>query len=167
MSNVFEESGRFFLGCNYWASHAGTAMWQKWDADVVDEDFRRIAAAGLTVVRAFPLWPDFQPIDLLLQGSGRPREYRFGEQPLPETEEGRCGMSVEAVEHFQVFCDLAQKHGISLVIGLVTGWMSGRFFAPRALERRNVLTDPVCLMWETRFVRYMVRRFREHPAIKY
>jgi len=163
--NIFEERGRFFLGCNYWASHAGTAMWSDWNEEIVEEDLRRISASGLTVLRVFPLWSDFQPLTLLLQHNALPREYRFGEQLLPDTEEGKAGISAEAVAHFQVFCDLAHKYGLSLVVGLVTGWMSGRFFAPGPLEGKNVFTDPVALMWEIRFVRYMVRRFKSHPAI--
>ena len=54
--------GSFTLGCNYWASHAGTAMWRDWDPDVVRDDLAKLAAHGLQVLRVFPLWPDFQPI---------------------------------------------------------------------------------------------------------
>ncbi len=50
-------------------------------------------------------------------------------------------------------------------MGLITGWMSGRLHVPPALERRNVLTDPVAIQWQVRFVRAFVRRFREHAAI--
>ena len=32
------ESGKFFTGCNYWASHAGTNMWHDWQPDVVESD---------------------------------------------------------------------------------------------------------------------------------
>ncbi len=157
--------GRFVVGCNYWASHAGTAMWRDWQADVVDRDFARLAAAKLQVLRVFPLWPDFQPLTLLRGGGGRPREYRFGEKPLPDTEDGRAGMSDVALEHFAEFSALAQKHGLHLVVGLVTGWMSGRLFVPPALEGLNVITDAEAIMWQTRFVRHFVRRFRESPAV--
>ena len=42
-------SGRdgFALGCNYWASHAGTEMWRRWDADVVEKDFAALEAHGV------------------------------------------------------------------------------------------------------------------------
>ena len=66
---------------------------------------------------------------------------------------------------FAAFADLAAQHGLKLIVGLVTGWMSGRLFVPPGLEGRNVLTDPVAIMWQVRFVQYFVRRFREHPAI--
>ena len=53
--------GEFFVGCNYWASHAGTNMWHDWDAGVVEADIKRLAEAGVDVMRVFPLWSDFQP----------------------------------------------------------------------------------------------------------
>jgi endo-1,4-beta-mannosidase len=43
--------------------------------------------------------------------------------------------------------------------------MSGRLFVPPALEGRNVLTDPEAIMWETRFVRYFVERFKSEHCI--
>lgn len=163
--SMFTEKGRFFTGCNYWASHAGTRMWSDWNPEVVEEDFRRMHEAGLTLVRVFPLWPDFQPITLLRQGGGAPREYRFGEVPLPNTEAGRAGVSEEMLDRFAVMCGFARKYELSLLVGLVTGWMSGRFYAPQPLEHLNVLKDPEALRWESKFVHCFVRRFRDEPAI--
>ena len=157
--------GSFVVGCNYWASHAGTRMWSDWQPAVVDADLRQLSEAGLQVLRVFPLWPDFQPLTLLRGGTGQPREYRLGEDPLPDTEAGQAGVSEEALARFQVFADLAEKHGLQLIVGLLTGWMSGRLFVPPALEGLNVLTDPSAIQWETRFVRCFVRRFKGHPAI--
>jgi hypothetical protein len=159
------ESGRFVVGCNYWASHAGTAMWRDWQPRVVEEDLRRLAEAGLQVLRVFPLWPDFQPIHLLRAGQGQPYEIRFGEEPLPDTEAGRAGVSEEMLGRFKHFADLADQYGLRLVVGLVTGWMSGRLFVPPALEGLNVLTDPLAIQWQSRLVRVFVRRFKGHAAI--
>ena len=36
---IFEDGRRFFVGCNYWASHAGTNMWRDWSAESVEADF--------------------------------------------------------------------------------------------------------------------------------
>lgn len=157
--------GHFFVGCNYWASHAGTAMWRDWRPEVVDNDLRLLAAAGLQVLRVFPLWPDLQPLTLLRAGAGQPYEMRFGEEPLPDTEAGRAGVSALAVERFGAFADLAEKHGLKLVVGLITGWMSGRLFVPPAFEGLNVLTDPLAIQWQVRMVGYFVRHFKRHPAI--
>ena len=39
------------------------------------------------------------------------------------------------MERFADFADLAEKHGLKLIVGLLTGWMSGRLFVPPALRR--------------------------------
>lgn len=155
----------FLLGCNYWASHAGTRMWADWRPDVVEADLCQLAAAGLRTLRVFPLWPDFQPITLLRTGHGRPQEIRMGEEPLPETDAGRAGMSEVCLGRFERFANLAAANNLRLIVGLITGWMSGRLFVPPALEGLNVLTDPRAILWQTRFVRHFVRRFRGQPAI--
>jgi hypothetical protein len=165
MQKILITSGSFVVGVNYWASHAGTAMWRDWRADVVERDFRMLAEEGLQVLRVFPLWSDFQPITQLYGGAGHPVEIRHGENALPETETGQAGVSVEAIQHFEEFTRLATQYDLKLIVGLVTGWMSGRLFIPPALEGRNVLTDPVALMWETRFVQYFTRHFKDDPAI--
>ncbi len=157
--------GSFVVGCNYWASHAGTRMWSDWQPAVVDADLRQLAGAGMQVLRVFPLWPDFQPITLLRGGAGRPREFRFSEDPLPDSDSGQAGVSEAALARFREFADLAEKHGLQLIVGLLTGWMSGRLYVPPALDGLNVLTDPIAIQWETRFVRCFVRRFKNHPAI--
>jgi endo-1,4-beta-mannosidase len=159
------QPGGFVIGANYWASHAGTRMWADWRPDVVEDDLRRLAEAGLQLLRVFPLWPDFQPICLLRTGGGAPVEVRFGEEPLPDDEAGQAGMSAAALEHFGEFLDLAEKHGLKFNIGLLTGWMSGRLHVPPALEGHDVLTDPWAIRWELRFVRHFVKTFRDHPAV--
>ena len=161
----FTTPGTFAVGCNYWASHAGTAMWRDWQAGVVANDLCRLAAEGVQVMRVFPLWSDFQPIQQLRGGAGNPVEIRHDEEPLPMDALGRAGLSAVAMAHFAEFADLAAKHKITLVVGLVTGWMSGRLFVPPALEGLNVITDPRAIQWQVRFVREFVGAFRGHPAI--
>lgn len=156
--------GGFVVGCNYWASHAGAAMWRDWQPNVVARELERLAGAGLRVLRVFPLWPDFQPLTQLGTGFG-PVEFRHGEAALPDDEAGRAGVSTVAMQRFRVFADLAERQGLKLIVGLITGWMSGRLFTPPAFTGRNMLTDPAALLWQTRFARHFVRSFREHPAI--
>jgi hypothetical protein len=159
-------------------------MWRDWQPEVVAADLQQLAEAGLQVLRVFPLWPDFQPITQLYGGGGNPQEIRYGEQPLQveslqvsgfnsqpvnlQTSKpifAQAGLSPDALAHFAHFADLAHQNGLKLIVGLLTGWMSGRLFVPPALEGRNVLTDPVAILWETRFVRAFVRQFKTHPAI--
>jgi hypothetical protein len=156
--------GRFVVGCNYWASHAGTNMWTDWRPEVIEEDFRQLAS-GMQVVRLFPLWSFFQPLNKLVTGHGTFAEFRLGEAPLGDDEIGRAGVSREALERFRFVADAAQRHGLQLIVGLITGWMSGRLYVPPAFEGINVLTDPTAIMWETRFVRCFVRHFKDHPAV--
>ena len=159
--------GAFATGCNYWASHAGTMMWSDWRPDVVDVDLAQLASSGLTTIRVFPLWPVFQPLTQTYGGAGRPHDLRFGESPLPDTDAGRAGVSEEAMERFSYLADRADAHGVRLIVGLVTGWMSGRLFVPPAFERLNVLTDPLVRRWTLRFVRYFVEQMKHKPAIAY
>lgn len=161
----FLKSGTFTLGVNYWTSHAGTNMWSDWRPDIVDRDLEKLAGAGIRTLRVFPLWPVFQPITQLYGGSGIPREITFGEESLPETEAGKAGMCSQALDKFAKFCEIATKHDIQLVIGLLTGWMSGRLYVPPALDGMNVLTDPRAIIWEVRFVRHFVQRFKEESVI--
>ena len=159
------QPGRFVLGCNYWASHAGTAMWNDWRADVVARDFKKLAQGGLQVLRVFPIWSVFQPIHLLRTGGEVPVEYRFGEEPLPDTEAGCAGVSEEAMRHFEEFAALARQNKLGLIVGIVTGFMSGRNFTPPALVGLDLHQDAVALKWQIRFTRYFVKHFRDNPAI--
>lgn len=160
------EPGEFVIGVNYWASHAGTRMWQDWNPKTVREDLQRLRDLGIQCMRVFPLWPDFQPIMLLASAQGRPREIRYtDESPLPQTPSGQAGLSEVMLGRFAAFADLCHEYNLRLIVGLLTGWMSSRLYVPPALQGRNVLTDPFCLQWETRFVREFIRRFLDHPAI--
>ena len=153
--------GRFRTGCNYWASHAGMYMWRNWDAAQVEKDVAALKAEGVDIMRVFPLWPDFQPLTALLGGRGDFIGMAQHDRPLAN----EAGVDEEMMRRFRFLCDVARKNDIKLVVGLLTGWMSGRFFAPPALESRNVITDPEAVMWEVRFVRHFVREMKDHPAI--
>jgi len=152
----------FQVGCNYWASHAGTEMWRRWDADVVERDFAKMAAHGMTLVRVFPIWRDFQPIAQLRPGNQSPREIAWKDDgPLPNPE----GVDDEMVARFRTLCDSAAKNRIRLVVGLVTGFMSSRGYVPPALEGRSPINDPECVKWEVRFIRRFIRALKDHPAV--
>ena len=155
------------IGCNYWASHAGTSMWSQWDEKVVREDFRLLAETGCNMVRVFPNWKDFQPIEILYGWAGVVNRIRFRGGPLPDTPCGRAGVDEEMIRHFRTLAEIAAENQIDLIVGIVTGWMSGTLFVPPALEGRNLFTDPLALKWQTRFVRCFVRELKDCPAIKY
>lgn len=147
-------------------------MWRDWQPEIVAADFERLAGLDIKVLRVFPLWPDFQPIHALRKWNGLLAEFRHGEAPLagpgddPTLLVGEDGVSQEMLRRFRVMAHLAHQQGISLIVGLVTGWMSGRLFVPPALEHLNPLTDPISIQWQVRLVRTLVESFRDLPAVR-
>lgn len=152
----------FMIGCNYWASNAGTEMWRKWDEEAVREDLRVLSANGVEYMRVFPNWRDFQPvipvygyrmnlIRYCLEGDREPENPEFLDEVM--------------LARFRKFCDICEEFGVKLIVGIITGWMSGRAFIPSALFGKDLYTDPIALLFEQRFIRGMVTRFRDHKAI--
>jgi len=164
-THLLNETGNFLTGCNYWASHAGIKMWSNWNPDQIEEDMITLKKSGITTLRIFPLWSDFQPISLLRGAYGTPVECRFGELALPDTDTGKAGMSEEMLQRFACFLELLDKHNMTCIVALITGWMSGRLFVPPALEGLNPITDPLAIRWETRFVKYLVTKFKSNSTI--
>ena len=151
----------FFVGCNYWASHAGVYMWRNWDGAQVERDFEKLSGCGMTVLRVFPLWPDFQPLTAEFGGGQSFHNYTQAGGPL----QNEAAVDEEMMKRFRFLCDAAERKGLKLVVGLITGWMSGRSFVPPALERTKVISDPEAIRWQVRFVRHFVREMKDHPAI--
>ena len=140
-------------------------MWREdeWDEASVEKDIAALAAHGVELMRVFPTWSEFQPLM---------REKKFQAKHGTILREGTDEEIVDplwldpgAMGRFATLCDMAARHGVRLMVSLVTGWMSGRLFAPRIVENMNLITDPEALMWEGRFARAFVRRMRGHPAI--
>ncbi len=151
-----KENGGFMLGCNYWASNAGTEMWVNWNEAVIENDLKILSGHGIKYLRVFPNWRDFQPVKAMYGLRGRKREYRmqneeFADNPyfLDNTMLGR----------FKTFCTLCGKYNMKLIVGLLTGWMSGRLFVPQALEGKNLYSDPEALLFEQRFIKGFVKKF--------
>lgn len=162
----FLKSGTFTLGCNYWASHAGTNMWRDWDESIVDNDLKRLKDTGIEAIRVFPLWPDFQQLNWLYGGCGYPVEIAGGERFLDDRDaEDSAGMNKQAMEHFERLCKLADKYGLKMIVALITGWMSGRLYVPRLLEGRDVITDPLAIKYEIKFIECFINRFKKENCI--
>ena len=124
----------FLLGCNYWASNAGADMWRRWDADCIDTDIEALSRCGVEVLRVFPNWRDFQPAEQMYGGQGKPRELCLIGDVRPST---RYYLDETMLDRFGQFCTLVQKHGLRLIVGLITGWMSGRLYTPLVLHGKN------------------------------
>jgi len=170
MNPIFLPSGRMAVGANYWASHAATRMWRDWDPAEVEADLGVLADAGITLLRVFPNWADFQPIHACFYSGDNCRkvaETRMfdTEEPLPDTPCGRAGVDERMVERFEAFCDMAEARGFRLIVPLLTGQMTFRNFIPPALANRDLFSDPYALMWEGRYVECLVTRLRAKKAI--
>lgn len=152
-------NNEFFTGINYWDSKNAINMWSAFDAETIENDMKLMKDAGITHLRVFPLWSVFQPLNALY-GPGDVFEYTFGEEPLPDTAAGRAGVSEEACQKFEIFCDIAEKYGMKLIVALITGHMSFRTYNPPAFDGKDLLTNPTVIKWQLRFVRYFVERFK-------
>jgi len=157
-------SNHFFTGINYWGSKDAINMWENFDAEAIEKDFRVLTDYGITHLRIFPLWPVFQPLKALY-GPKEVYEFGMGEDCLPDTPAGRAGVSEEACEKFEIFCNLAEKYHLKLIVALITGHMSFRLYTPPAFEGRPILSDPTVMKWQRRFIKYFVQRFHFMPAI--
>ena len=160
-ASSFFEPGKMAVGCNYWASHAGVYMWRNWNPQQVEKDFDLLAAHGMTVVRVFPLWPDFQPLTCERGFAGKLRGFAQAGGALKNS----AAVDDTMVERFRFLCKVAEKRKVKLIVGLLTGWMSGRCFFPSAFEHENVLTSPTAIQWECRYVRYLVQALKNEPSI--
>ncbi|MBR3933466.1 MAG: cellulase family glycosylhydrolase [Clostridia bacterium] len=164
MDNIFKD-GQFFIGANYWASNAGIQMWNRWDEDCVKRDFDLLVKGNINVLRMFPLWSDFQPIEAYRNGGGNIRTVSRDAVKATETPEDVAGVDPVMVQRLETALNHAHKRGIRIILGILTGWMSGRVYVPKALDGLNLYTNPLALRWETRFVKYIVKKFKNHPAI--
>ena len=150
----------FMLGVNYWDSQSGTEMWKRWNPEEVEKDLAALKKCGVEYLRVFPNWRDFQPVKLLRGNKCEGREYVLGEDEEDLTENVN-GLDYVMVERFKTFAKMADKYGMKLVVSIMTGWMSARMFYPPALEGKNLVTDPECLMWTMRFIKGIVTEFKD------
>ncbi len=159
-------NNKFIVGYNYWSSQDGIYMWKNFKRDCIEKDMQMLKDHKVNCIRIFPLWPDFQPIKMFYNYLNSPYEIRYtNDKALDGSPEGIAGVDKTAVDNMQFLLDTAHKNGIKVIMGLLTGWMSGRLFVPELLEGKNLMTDPLALKWEIRYVRYLVERFCTHPAI--
>lgn len=152
----------FWIGVNYWASHAGTDMWRRWDEDSVAQDLAALRDTGATVLRVFPNWRDFQPVTACYGANHQLREYRMPDDAPPARPDY---LDPVMLQRFARLCELAAQNGLRLIVGLLTGWMSGRLFVPPALAGKNLYTDPEALWLQQLFVQGFVTELVGQPAI--
>jgi endo-1,4-beta-mannosidase len=150
---------RFSLGVNYWPRRSAMAMWRRFDAGEIREDFARIAALGLDAVRFFLRWDDFQP----------------------RADEIDRGM----LARLEAVADIAAETGLRTMPTLFTGHMSGVNWLPAwSLDPhtahgrfRTIAGDAespygigdmytgALLDAQLLFARSVGERLKEHPAV--
>ena len=150
----------FAIGCNYWASNAGAYTWRFFDRAVVKKDLDLLQAHGVDTIRVFPLWPDFQPLQ---KGDTYSKIFplRHNER-IPSDPDG---LDEKALDNFSFLLDEAERHGMRVIVALINGWMSGKMYIPEFLQNLNPLTDPTAIVWECRFVKSFVKRFKDRQCI--
>jgi len=152
----------FLLGCNYWDSAHGTDMWKHYDPEVIRQDVEALSNAGIRCLRVFPNWRDFQPVKRLYKWRVKPCDVvMVDEKPLQDD----TGVDSQQIANFRHFALTCHEYGISLIVSVVTGWMSGRIFVPPILDGRNMINDPEALMWTDRFIRGFVSQAKDLPNI--
>ncbi len=152
----------FILGVNYWPRRKAMYWWSDFDAGEVREEFEVIRSLGLSLVRIFLLWEDWQPTP--------------GE------------VDPQMLEHLQTVCDLAADLELSIDVTFFVGHMSGPSWVPPWMlqaERpvpagvrqvvtagqvvgcgyANPFTDPQALNAEELLLKTVVGRFKDHPGI--
>jgi endo-1,4-beta-mannosidase len=154
----------FTLGVNYWPRRKAMAWWSNFDRGEVREEFAIIREYGLSLVRIFLLWDDWQP--------------------EPDSVSFKCLDNLTAV------CEAAADNDLQLDVTFFTGHMSGPNWAPRWLlggapsqvpsphvrqvisggkvvksGYRNPITDPIALQAERLLLQIVVGTLQSHPAI--
>ena len=157
------KGNEFMIGCNYWASNAGVYMWREWDESVVDDNVKKLKENGIDYMRVFPTWSDFQPVHPFLKGGPNKVEAFIREDGTYF--KNPCYLDETMIERFGIFCDICEKYDMKLIVGLITGFMSGRMFMPPALYGKNLITDPTSLYLQQKFIEGMVKEFKNKSAI--
>lgn len=151
----------FRVGVNYWPRRKAMSWWKDFDRAEVAEEFDVIAGLGLSLVRIFLLWEDFQPRPTMVAAA--------------------------ALADLETVCDLAAERGLGLDVTFFTGHMSGPNWAPSWLlggsdpvpgrrqvisganedagSYRNPFVDAEALDAATLLVREVVARLRGHDGV--
>lgn len=151
----------FRVGVNYWPRRKAMHWWKDFDRGEVAEEFDIIAGLGMSLLRIFLLWEDFQPQPTLVAPT--------------------------ALADLETVCDLAAARGLELDVTFFTGHMSGPNWAPGWLlgggeavpgarqvisganddagSYRNPFVDPEALGAAELLLREVVARLRDHEAV--
>jgi endo-1,4-beta-mannosidase len=150
----------FILGINYWPRKKAMYWWSNFDAGEVREEFSIIHGLGISLVRIFLLWEDFQP--------------------------SPSDVSAYSLNNLVKVCDIATAENLKLDVTFFTGHMSGPNWVPgwmlhgekpqyirqvvsacRIVESGylNPYSDEIVIDAEKLLLRRVVQLLMNHPAI--
>jgi len=152
----------FMIGCNYLASNAGTEMWKNFDVNVIEKDIKTLSKYGMKYIRVFPNWRDFQPVFIRRSS---PRNFTRYAIDGDELNEGGYFLDKEMMNRFSIFLDICEKYDIKLIVGILTGFMSGSALIPPALDGENLVTSPNAHYLEQLFITGFVKEFSNRSVI--
>jgi len=157
----------FLLGVNYWPRCSGVHMWQEFDLQKIDAEFRQIRDMGMDTVRVFPLWKDFQPIYEVKSVGGQCRGIMLQSDCSRNPSDCPEMIDENMVAKFDQMVDVAGKYNLKLIVALLTAWMSGTLFDLPWRNGRNFFSDPFMLKWQMLYCRYFARRYAGRKEILY
>jgi hypothetical protein len=137
---------RFSVGVNYWPRSSALAMWRRFDAGEIREDFARIAGLGLDTVRFFARWDDFQP--------------------------RADAVDPSMLDRLATVVDAAAAAGLQTIPTLFTGhvggdaWVPAWAYEPKTPRRVGNIYAGRLLDAQLFFAREVGTRLREHPAVR-
>lgn len=160
----------YLSGCNYWSSQWATYMWKYYNPEVIEKDLKTLSENGVTVLRIFPNWEDFQPLEETsfwepAEGERYAYKYRVHEVPMQLTKYPESGLDEKQVENMKDFLSRAQKYNLKIILSLITGWMSGRKFVPHAFINRNIIADEEVVLLECNFIRDLINEVKHFDCI--
>lgn len=151
---------KFAFGVDYFSSETGENMWTNFSAETTEKDFIALRKLNIKWIRLLPLWKEFQPIK---QSNSNP-VYEDGKE-LPDTCEGKAGVNALLMDRLETVMNLAFKYGFKVDL-VIFGWGFGKGnYIPSILENKNIFQHSTALLWEQKYVDYVVTRFSTHPAL--
>ncbi|MEE0839468.1 MAG: hypothetical protein U0L72_02825 [Acutalibacteraceae bacterium] len=137
---------KFAMGVNYLSSQNCINMWRDFDEKEIEKDFIALGKTGVKWVCLFPFWKEFQPVS----------------ENFADTADGVCEIMMDRL---QTVLNLCKKHSLRVILTVFADFEDGTNGAPQLFADKNIYTNPGALMWEQRYIKYLVTRFKHHPAL--
>jgi endo-1,4-beta-mannosidase len=127
------------VGVNFWSRTGGPFMWRDYRDEVVRSELETMRDHGITMTRSFFFWPDFHPAPGVIDDP--------------------------SVEAYRAFLATTERLGMRTIPTFLVGHMSGQDWDVPWRAGRDLYTDEGMLDQQAFFIREMVRRVGESPAI--